>query len=117
MTKYEDLALIPLIVAETVANRPYTGIEWSDKVRSQTDVKEIESRRQKLTQEEITRFAERFDALCKIAYQARARWFMKCVNSKSNVGRDQLYMWATHWLVVMLHCQPQIAAYLKSVER
>jgi hypothetical protein len=95
---YESLALNPLIVAETVANRPYTGSEWSVQLRSNALVQKIETKRLKLTPDQITKFAELCDKRCNFAYKHKAKWFLKCVCSKSNAGRDKLYMWCSHWL-------------------
>jgi len=95
---YENLVLNPLIVAETVANRPYTGSEWSDALRSSVSIQKTEAKRQALTPNQITKFAELCDRRCHFAYNHKAKWFMRCVRSKSNAGRDELYMWCSHWL-------------------
>lgn len=96
--KYEDILLMPNIIAETVCGREYTGREWSQNVVSPPEVKEIESKRKLLTQEEIREFADLCDARCKAAYEASANWFQKCIDAEGNAGRDDLYMWITHWM-------------------
>jgi hypothetical protein len=92
---YDDLPLIPSIVAESVAQRPYTGNEMPGGI-PQSFVSQVERDRLTLTRDDIRAFAKQFDSLCRAAYEAKAEWFMACVRSKTNAGRDQLYVWATH---------------------
>ncbi len=42
------------------------------------------------------------DIVCRNAYANKAKWFEKCVKSKTNAGRDQLYVWTAHWLAAYL---------------
>ncbi len=100
--KYEDLALQPFIIAETICAKPYTGSEWSKNVVSPTEVAKIEAKRQKMTAAEIKEFAEACDARCKASYDAKAEWFDKIVKAKDNAGRDQMYYWVAHWMTSYL---------------
>lgn len=102
-TPYDSLILIPSVVAETVAEMTYTGSEMSDRVRDGAQVARIEAARSKMTREQVAEFARLVDARCRTAYAAKADWFQKCVKrSKSNSGRDQLYVWVSHWLASYL---------------
>jgi len=99
MTKsYDDLPILPWLIAETTANRPYEGIEWSDKVRNSREVERTEALRQRMTVQDIQNFADWVDKRCRLAYKKKVKWFMKCARSKTNYGRDQLYVWISHWL-------------------
>lgn len=95
---YEDLALMPCVIAETVAKQEYTGEEISIQLRDAKFVAETEAKRKLMTDEQIEEFADECDTRCKAAYQNERQWFMKCVRSKTNVGRDTLYMYIRHWL-------------------
>jgi len=101
-TAYKDLHILPWLVAETVAERPYTGQEYSRGPLRQSQIDEVETLRVKLTAEGIKEFGEYVDKRCELAYAAKASWFMAIVEAKDNSGRDQLYMWVTHWLVAFL---------------
>lgn len=100
-TPYDQLALMPSIVAGTVCGRPYKQIEISEGMRVQSQIDRIEAQRQKMTQESIEAFERHVDALCRAAYDADADWFLKCVNG-GTPGRDQLYVWVSHWLCAWL---------------
>lgn len=102
MTKYDNLALLPSVVAVAVANRPYTGAEWSSQHRDSRSVERVEAERQQMTEDDIEAFAESVDRHCRAAYKARARWFVKIARAQDNSGRDQLYVWASHWLAAFL---------------
>ncbi len=97
-TPYDNLPLLPIIIADTISIRPYTGIEWSDKVRSASHVDKIEALRRNMTDEQREAFANLCDKACRKAYDAKADWFLKCVRSKGNRGRNQLYAVISHWL-------------------
>lgn len=95
---YDDLVIIPRIVAETVVQRKYTGNEVSDRQWSADKVRHIEQLRSQMTEEQRNDFAKYADDYCRAAYDRKADWFMKCIRSKSARGRDQLYVFVTHWL-------------------
>ena len=95
---YDSLPILPWLIAETTASRPYEGIEWSLQVRNSREVERVEALRQKMTAEDIQDFADWVDDRCRLAYKKKVKWFMDCANSKSNRGRDQLYVWISHWL-------------------
>lgn len=96
--EYEALHLLPAVVAENVCLKPYEGQEFSNP--SPREVARVEALRQKLTDEQIRAFYEYADAKCRIAYESKAKWFMDCL--KGERGRDQLYVWMTHWMVAYL---------------
>lgn len=96
-TDYEDLALVPALIAETVCDRPYRS-EFSAKLASPAEDARIERLRQKLTPKQIGDFVLLVDAMCRLAYEREVAWFMSCVRAKNNTGRDRLYLLATHWL-------------------
>lgn len=73
-TPYEDIPLLPNLIAETVANR--AALEPS----------------------EIAGFMESVDDRCRAAYESGARWFLVLVNCPGNLGRDQLYVECARWL-------------------
>src|SRR5271167_1943649 len=73
-TPYENLPLLPWVVAETVCSQPYTGLELSRQLRSPRSLERIEGLRSKMTQKECREFAELVDANCKAAYKAKAEW-------------------------------------------
>lgn len=100
MIPYDQIALLPYLIAETVAGRPYTGQEWSDQLSSSHI---IEAKRAALTPEEVADFASWCDRRCRNAYENKASWFMRCENARDNSGRDQLYVYTTHWLVAYLN--------------
>lgn len=100
MTRYEDLPLLPHVIAETVCSQVYDGSEIS--YNSQSQILAVEAKRQQMTSEEIAEFASLCDTRCRLAFTNRAEWFRKCVRSKSNRGRDQLYVWIRHWLAAFL---------------
>jgi hypothetical protein len=97
--RYDDLPLMPDVMAETVVSQPYTGEEWSNAARSHYEVERIERLRRALTEDQRRDFVAWVDARCRYAYEAQAEWFLKCVRSKTNRGRDQmLHVWVPHWL-------------------
>lgn len=98
---YDDLHLVPSIVASRICELTYTGREMRDGHR-QSFVAEIEKRRQAMTADDIRAFCKETDERCRAAYEAKADFFMMCVRSKTNRGRDQLYVWVTHWLSAFL---------------
>lgn len=95
---YEDLALMPWVIAETVASQEYTGEEISLKLRDSTFVANTEAKRKLMTNEQIDEFANECDNRCKTAYANEYKWFMKCVRSNTNAGREWMYMYIRHWL-------------------
>ena len=99
MKPYDELAFIPRLIAETVCREPYTGQEISGRAVAVADV---EAARQQMTAEQVAEFASFADERCRVAYERGADWFMKCARSRSNRGRDQLYMYVRHWLAAYL---------------
>lgn len=104
-TKYEDLTIIPAMVATTVANEVYTAEEISEHIRSASVTEHIEKLRQAMTTQQHHAFVDECDRRCRAAYGAGAEWFLKIARSKTNHGRDQLYMWTRHWLAAFLLVQ------------
>ena len=94
-TAYDRLTLLPDLVAETVCQQTYTGEEIS--VQSRSDPAPIEELRQKMTREQVREFAVLCNERCRAAYKVKADWFEKCATG-GNRGRDQLYVWTSHWL-------------------
>lgn len=103
--KYEDLPILPTVAADYVCSQPYTGKEWSE--HDPLPWEKTEEKRKKMSPDEIREFGDLCDARCKAAYEAKAEWFEKIVKAKRNKGRDQLYVWLTHWM----------ASYLTNPER
>ena len=102
-TPYEQICFLPYMMAEMVANQPYTGQEWSEGIRSAANVEKYEALRQKMTPEQINEYAKWVDRRCRYCYENNVEWFMKLVKSKTNQGRDQLYVYMGHWLASYLH--------------
>jgi hypothetical protein len=103
-TPYENLVLLPYVVAETVATQVYDGSELGIQLRSESQTNRIEALRQKMTRPMIEEFCQLVDVRCKAAYEAKADWFLKCLrNGKENRGRAQLYVWVQHWLASYLN--------------
>ena len=93
---YDSIVLIPRIVAETTAATPYTAIEY--KYGCPAHVAEVEKKRLAMTPAMVKQFVETCDRRCRAAYACRAKWFEKIARSGTNWGRDQLYVWMSHWL-------------------
>ena len=98
---YDDLTLLPHVVADTVCLTPFTS-EFSARHTSAAEVARVEALRQKMTPERIAEFARLVDEKCRAAYKKRSPWFMKIARSKTNAGRDQLYIFVAHWLHAFL---------------
>ena len=99
MKPYDELAIVPRLIAETVCGEPYTGAEMLGRAVAVADV---EAARQRMTAEQIAEFASFSDERCRVAYERGADWMLKCARSRSNRGRDQLYMYVRHWLAAYL---------------
>jgi hypothetical protein len=102
-TPYDRIPLVPAIVAEAVCSQPYTGAEWSEGALSPTDISKVETARQKMTQAQIREFSDLCERRCRAAYEADTKWIVKCAKAKGNRGRDQLYVFVSHWLASYLH--------------
>jgi hypothetical protein len=102
MIKYEDLPFLPWLIGETVCQREYKGQEFRPGTVSSQWIAKYEALRKKMTEAQIRDFGLHVDWKCKAAYEAKAKWFMKIIKAKGNAGRDQLYVWATHWMVAWL---------------
>jgi hypothetical protein len=101
-TKYEDLAVIPIVVADVTATRPYTGMEWSLQVRDSRLVGRVEALRRKMTDADRREFADVVEGICRRAYEDKRKWFMRIVRARGNAGRDRLYVLMSHWLAAFL---------------
>lgn len=112
-TPYEDLILMPEVIADTVATSQYTGCEMSDRIRCGSQVEKTEMLRSQMTREQRQEFVQAVDKRCRLAYEAKADWFIKCIRSKSNHGRDTLYNWVRHWLASYLN---NPAIFLRTIE-
>ena len=102
MKPYTELLLMPNVVASSVCLREYTGEDMSPRSRSDIEIVKIENLRKQMKESEIHEFESLFDRLCHDAYDARTEWFMKIVNAKAERGREQLYVYAYHWLKAYL---------------
>lgn len=101
-TDYFDLPFLPNIIADTVCAREYKQQEWSVGLRSAREMAKIEALRLKMTQDQIDEFSNHCDEKCKMAYENENKWFMDIVKARGNKGRDQLYVFITHWLSAYL---------------
>ena len=99
---YDCLPIIPAMVAESVCRQPYTGAEWSVGVRDAATVARIEAARQRMTMEQVRAFSDACERICRDAYAAGAKWFCQLALARGDIGRDQLYVWAGHWLASYL---------------
>jgi hypothetical protein len=99
---YDDLPFLPFIIADAVCQREYKGEEWSEFYRNPKRIAEFEAKRQQMTREQMDEFCRLCDNRCRGAYEAKAPWFEKIVEAKGDGGRDQLYVWITHWLTAYL---------------
>ena len=97
-TPYDNLPLLPRVLAETVAGTPYAAIEYSDRNRPASLVAKTEQRRQAMTPDMVRQFADACDHLCRSAYAVRAAWFERIARAKDSRCRDQLAVWMSHWL-------------------
>ena len=95
---YEHIPFIPGVIARCVTEQPYIGQDMSIQIRSAAHVATVEGLRQKMTPAAVDEFVDLTDRMCRTAFEAGADWFMKCVRSRTNTGRDQMYIWAAHWL-------------------
>ena len=102
-TPYDDLALIPSVVAKQVCLEEYTGQELSNPDGVQ--VAKVESLRIAMTSNQIADFALKSDSHCRAAYRFNFRWFMDCVKKEN--GRDMLYQWMRHNLAAYLLNRPE----------
>ena len=100
---YEDLSLLPSIIASTVCGRPYSGKEFSPSLApGASTVAAMEAKRQAMTEDQIDEFSDLCDRFCHQVYDKGVKWFMDIVEANGNKGRDQLYVFVTHWLVAYL---------------
>lgn len=96
--KYEDLSILPFIVASSVTMTEYKGEEISIRNRNSSFVDETEAKRKLMTTEQVNEFSSFVDTLCRNAYEVDAKWFVDIANASGNKGRDSLYSWASHFL-------------------
>jgi hypothetical protein len=109
-TKYEHLPFKFDVMAEAVCSRPYTGEEWSVSARpSSSEISEIDGKRQRMTASQVREFADICDARCKASYEARTPFLQRIIDAED--GRDELYMWLTHWLTSYLMNPEQFRRY------
>lgn len=99
---YDNLSIMPSIVASTVVETTYTGEEISIQLRSGDFVVKTEYLRQSMSHDLKNQFIAYVDNRCRQAYEEEVEWFEKIVTAKGNKGRDQLYMWVSHWLAGFL---------------
>lgn len=100
---YDKIPLVPAIVAETICSQPYTGAEWSEGARSSANIANVEIARQAMTPAQIREFSDLCERQCRAAYDADAKRMVDCARAKGNRGRDQLYVYVSHWLASYLH--------------
>lgn len=91
---YENLALVPYVVAELACTSTYDGSHMKN--ITGVSVQQTEEARRNMTAEQIEDFCQICDARCKDAYATGAKWFEKCLNAEN--GNDMLLMWCKHWL-------------------
>jgi len=101
-TNYDNLPFLPNLIGETVATQPYTEAEFSEGLRSAARIERIEAARRAMTPEAVREFADLCDTRCRLAYAADAGWMMECARAKDNSGRNQLYVYVSHWLASYL---------------
>jgi len=105
-TKYENLALMPDVIAETVTREVYTNKEWGT-MQSTSFGEEIEKLRLAMTPEQRKEFVEQVYERCRYLYESGVNpIFVKIFKSKSNWGRDTLYNFVRHWLAGYLKGSP-----------
>jgi hypothetical protein len=95
---FDDLSILPGVVASQVLAEVYTGQEVSDHARSPKQVASIERIRQQLNPGQRLQFETATELRCRKAYACDAPWIIKIMNSNSNAGRDMLYQFVRHWL-------------------
>jgi len=95
---YDQIPIMPIVIADVVANQPYDGGDISVRNRSQDHVDKIEALRLVMTYEQRKEFGQLVDKICRAAFEKEYDWFMKIVRAKGNRGRDQMYIWVKHWL-------------------
>lgn len=100
---YDQLTLLPSLIADVVATQPYDGGDISERHRSQDHVDKIEALRLVMTYEQREEFGNLVDKICRVAWEKEYDWFTKIVRAKGNKGRDQLYIWVKHWLASYLN--------------
>lgn len=100
---YDRMPMVPAIIAETVCSQPYTGAEWSEGAVSHAQISRVEIARQAMTQAQIGEFSDLCERKCKAAYEADAKWIVECVQATGSRGRDQLYIYMSHWLASYIH--------------
>ena len=55
-----------------------------------------------MTSEDIKAFGVYVDERCRKAYEEKKKWFVDIALSKTNQGRDQLYIYVANWLASWL---------------
>jgi hypothetical protein len=102
MTKrsYDDLPFVPTLIAKTICEMTYDGKEINNP--SASEVAKIEALRLKMTRAEVDEFAAICDLRCRTAFESKAAWLEKCIKANGNLGRDQFYLWMTHWMTAYL---------------
>ena len=94
-TRYDDLALVPSMVARRVCETPYRAVELKPEWRSASVITQVETLRRAMTPNQVREFMRLCDARCRRAYESKTDWFLKCVQSERP---DQLSAWLSHWL-------------------
>ena len=98
---YNQLPIIPSVIAEVVCNTKYEGKELTN--ISGQEITNTEAKRLQMTAKEKNDFITYVDDRCKSAYNKEVSWFMNVIKSKSNKGRNDLYCTITHWLSAYLN--------------
>lgn len=100
---YDDIPVLPSIIAETVCSEVYTGQEWSLQRRPGIAyIERIEAARKAMTPEQVREFAGLADTWCHKAYEQRVSWMLDAAEAKDSSGRDSLYVFIRHWMVAYL---------------
>ena len=86
-------------MGETACENPFKGSD-----RGWTLVEKL---REKMTSEDIKAFGVYVDERCRKAYEEKKKWFVDIALSKTNQGRDQLYIYVANWLASWLMKRPK----------
>lgn len=98
-TKYDDLPILPYLLAEYVLDRPYLGQEISLEHRDPNIVKHVEEQRQLMTNEERTNFISETEIRCRTSYESDG-WFSLVVQKPD--PRNDIIAIISHWLASLL---------------
>jgi hypothetical protein len=91
---YDQIPLVPTIVAETVARQPLQGLP------------KLEKKRRRMTAEEVREFADLCEARLRASY-ANGGVMLEIARLPGDQGRDELAYWVRFLLTLYLR-DPQI---------